>query len=354
MDEQIVNQFKNDFSPNNMENSQNNNLYSINNSQINQEIISNKKENYLYRNKENNNNNNDNNIVTETSKINLINNPPNLLNLCSNDDNDINIKIHNENIKLSSELTLEKSKVIKLNSLLKEKEKEIVELNQKIEDLTKNYEELEKDQKKYFEDKINSIYEGASLDKNNLKKTYEEIQRCKDKELSKFNEEINSIYNLITLFFDFYNKKIDFIKKTGIISDKKANIISLKNNYNTNYKNTLFIINSLNELIKKLYSDNKQLFDELIECKDIIEKYEIDNISNNNEDRYLSNKMNANSNFNSLNGEQYDNIDYDIENNKKRDNKFQTEIKNNKNRYINNNISKNKCKDYNINEDENN
>ena len=144
------------------------------------------------------------------------------------------------------------------------------------------------------------------------------------------------------------------MKKTGIISDKKANIISLKNNYNTNYKNTLFIINSLNELIKKLYSDNKQLFDELIECKDIIEKYENDNISNNNEDRYLSNKMNANSNFNSLNGEQYDNIDYDIENNKKKDNKFQTEIKNNKNRYINNNISKNKCKDYNINEDENN
>ena len=128
----------------------------------------------------------------------------------------------------------------------------------------------------------------------------------------------------------------------------------MKNNYNTNYKNTLFIINSLNELIKKLYSDNKQLFDELIECKDIIEKYENDNISNNNEDRYLSNKMNANSNFNSLNGEQYDNIDYDIENNKKRDNKFQTETKNNKNRYINNNISKNKCKDYNINEDENN
>ena len=351
MDEQITNQFQTDFPPNYLENPQKNNLYIINNSQINQEIMSNKKDNYLYNNNENNND--DSIIITETSKINLIKNPPNLLYLCSNDENDINLKIHNENIKLSSELTLEKCKVIKLNSLLKEKEKEIIELNKKIIDLENNYIELEKDQKKYFEDKINSIYKGASLDKNNLKETYEEIQRCKDKEISKFNDEINNIYSLINLFFDFYNKKIDFIKKTGIISDKKANIISLKNNYNTNYYNTLFITNTLNELIKKLYNDNKQLFDELIECRDIIEKYENENnkdITYNNEKRNQNNNMNVNNNLKNLNDEKNNSKDGDIENN---DNKFQIEIKKNKNRYINNNILKNKFSDYNINEEEN-
>ena len=139
-----------------------NNSYLINNTQSKPEIVKNFKNNYLDINNELNID--DSNIITETSKINLIKNPPNLLNLSSNVENDEFIKICNENVKLSSELTLEKSKVIKLTSLLKEKEKENLYLKQKMKDLDNNYEELEKAHKKYFEDKIKSIYKGASLD----------------------------------------------------------------------------------------------------------------------------------------------------------------------------------------------
>ena len=249
-----------------------NNSYLINNTQSKPEIVKNFKNNYLDINNELNID--DSNIITETSKINLIKNPPNLLNLSSNVKNDEFIKIYNENVKLSSELTLEKSKVIKLTSLLKEKEKENLYLKQKMKDLDNNYEELEKAHKKYFEDKIKSIYKGASLDKTNIKATYEEIQRFKDKELSRINDDLNHFYDIITLFFNFLNKKINFLIKTGIIPKTKSNNISLKNNYNTNYNNSLFIINSFEDLIKNLLNDNKTLYNELICCKKIIEKNE--------------------------------------------------------------------------------
>ena len=143
-----------------------------------------------------------------------------------------------------------------------------------MKDLDNNYEELEKAHKKYFEDKIKSIYKGASLDKTNIKATYEEIQRFKDKELSRINDDLNHFYDIITFFFNFFNKKINFLIKTGIIPKTKSNNISLKNNYNTNYNNSLFIINSFEDLIKNLLNDNKTLYNELICCKKIIEKNE--------------------------------------------------------------------------------
>ena len=100
----LSNPLQSDLSPYNVDKKQNinkNNSSLVNDSQEKEEIL--KADDF-------------NNLITETSRINIIKNPPNLLKLCTNDDNDELFKIHNENIKLSSELTLEKCKIIKLNS----------------------------------------------------------------------------------------------------------------------------------------------------------------------------------------------------------------------------------------------
>ena len=301
------------------------------------------------------NNTDDNNIVTETSKINLIKNPPNLLKLCMNDDYDEYLKIHNENLKLSSELTLEKSKIIKLNNLLKDKEKENKNLKLKIEELEINYQELVKEQKKYCEDKINSIYKGISLDKNNIIETYDAIQRCKDKELSKINNEINNLNNIINLFFNFYNKKIHLLIKTGIISQKKSNSIFLDNN--NIHKNSLYIIKSLDELINKLINDNKELYDELVNYRDFIKKNEITEKS---EDEYINDNNDNYDNYNNNNDKNNNNNSYDFDkeqNNRKDSNNYIEDNKryNKKDKTVKNTEKKNKKinKNY-INEDNNN
>ena len=340
----LSNQIQSDFTPKSSENRKNKykyNSYLYNNFQDKSNIINDNK-NYKYIQS-----NNDNNIITETSKIYLIKNPPNLLKLCTNDDNDEYLRIHNENIKLSSELTLEKSKVIKLNNLLKDKEKENKDLKIKIEELEKNYEELEKDQKKYFEDKINSIYRGVSLDKNNLKETYDAIQRCKDKELSEINKEINNLYNIINLFFNFYNKKRNLLIKTGIISGKKNSIV-LEDKYNNNHKNSLYIINSLDELINKLFNDNKELYDELVNYKDFCKKNEITE-ENEKIDEQIK-KKDKNKNYEKYDRNNEDDIDNDnnndncndnyndnynnIEENKKFNKHYNTEKKNKNNNFF--------------------
>ena len=318
----------------------------------------------------------DNNISIETSKINLIKNPPNLLKLI-NSDGDDNIKIYNENIKLSSELTLEKCKVIKLNTLLKEKERENKELKSKIEELENNYEEFEINQKKHFEDKINSFYKDIYSEKNNLKETYDAIQRCKDKELLELNKEIDNIQNIINLFLNFYNKKIDILIKTGILPENKNKLIFLDNNYNTNYKNSLFIINSLDELINKLMNDNKVLYDELINYKDFIDKYE--NLNENEDKQSKTNEpqvineskvkqINKNNNMNNSNNNKKIKNELTVDKNHKgkdvgesndessmyNKKNFNKGIKNKNIEEDNNYYKNNKLTEYNINDNNNN
>ena len=340
-----------DFSPKSSENKLN--QYKTNSySQDKSNITNDNNNNVVYIKVKNNID--DNNIVTETSKINLIKNPPNLLKLCMNDDYDEYLKIHNENLKLNSELTLEKSKVIKLNNLLKDKEKENINLKLKIEELEINYQELVKEQKKYCEDKINSIFKEVSLDKNNLIETYDAIQRSKDKELSKINNEINNLYNIINLFFNFYNKKIHLLIKTGIISQKKSNSIILDNKFNNIHKNSIYIIKSLDELINKLFNDNKELYNELVNYRDFIKNNEITDKNkeideyindNNDNDNYNNNNNNNNNNSYDFDKEQKNRkiSDNNIEENKNYDKQYNTEKnaeKKNKNIYKNFYINK--------------
>ena len=328
------NPIQNDISSQNIKNQETKGIYKEKN------LIKNNNPNNYYININNEKNfDASNNIITETGKISLIKNPPNLLKLFDNEDDEY-LKILNENIKLGSELTLEKSKVIKLNNLLKEKETENIDLKLKIEELEKNYQEIENDRKKFFENKINSIYKKISLDKNNLKGTYEAIQRCKDNELFDLNKKINNLYNIIDLFFEMFNDKLNLLKKTGILAD--ATKINLEKSNKTNYKNSLYIINSLDELIKKLLKDNKNLYDELIQYKEFKEKYE-NSQTDKNEEEEENDEEDEDNNINI-------NENTQEENNMKYNNKFFTErINDSSKKYI----LKNKYKNYDINDSKN-
>ena len=323
----LSNPLQDDFPSNNIDNRENKDIlkekYEINKHNRNKYININNENSYA-----------SNNITTEAGKISLIKNPPNLLKSFDNE-NDEYLKILNENIKLGSELTLEKSKVIKLKSLLKEKEDENKDLKLKIEEVEKNFQEIEKDQKKFYENKINSIYKEISVDKSHLKETYEAIQRCKDRELSDINKKINNLLNIIDLFFDLFNNKLNLMKKTGILTNIKK--IHLEKSYKINYKNSLFIINSIDELIKKLFKDNKNLYDELIQYKEFKEKHDITQTEKSEEEKEDNN--------NEINNQE--NYIENIETDRKYNNNFLTDRINDKNKKY---ILKNKCKNYDIND----
>ena len=232
-------------------------------------------------------------LLTESSKINIINNPPNLLEICNNYDDD-NLILQNENIKLRSELTISKSKLIKLNGLLKDKERENTELKRKIYDMKKILEKYENQQKiisdgkmEYYMNQINTIYENANIDKNNLREVYETIQKNKDLELEQLNKQLTDIKNVLSLFFEFFNKNLELFQNTNIIDDENfENINFNEDNMEMNYKNSLIIIDLFNNLINKLVNDNKILFDELNNYNQ--------NLENNDQINYNENNFNSN------------------------------------------------------------
>ena len=240
-----------------------------------------------------NNNDDYNMLLTESSKINLIKNPPNLLEICNTYDDD-NLILQNENIKLRSELTISKSKLIKLNGLLKDKERENEDLKRKIYDMKKILEKYGNQQKnksndkiEYYMNQMNTIYENANIEKNNLKETYESMQKKKDLELEQINKQFTDIKNILNLFFEFFNKNLELFIITKIIDNENfENINFNKDNMETNYKNSILIIELFNNLINKLVNDNKFLFDELNNYKQ--------NFENNGQINYNENSINNN------------------------------------------------------------
>ena len=89
--------------------------------------------------------------------------------------------MENDNIKLNSALTLEKSKVIQLLNLLKIKDNEIKELKQQIDgfdiklnDLEKKYQDIIYTMKQENENKINELYNKMSVENKRLQNNYNE------------------------------------------------------------------------------------------------------------------------------------------------------------------------------------
>ena len=162
-------------------------------------------------------------------------------------------EIQNDNIKLQSMLTEEKLKTSRLKAQvenyeneLNKKKQEINELNRILNNKEKEYNQTVND----LEGKINNVMS----DQNTL---------------------INK--NIIQNFFELYNKYIDIFYKSKIISLNNAQKINYLQNDSEghNHQMAIFVLNNFDILIKKLLQDNKELYEQLIEVRKVMDQQNI-------------------------------------------------------------------------------
>ena len=162
-------------------------------------------------------------------------------------------EIQNDNIKLQSMLTEEKLKTSRLKAQVENYENELNKKTQQINEL-------------------NRIL-------NNKEKEYN--QRINDMEgkMSNIMNDKNSLLNknIIQNFFELYNKYIDIFYKSKIISLNNAqNINYLQNDSEGhNHQMAIFVLNNFDILIKKLLQDNKELYEQLIEVRKVMDQQNI-------------------------------------------------------------------------------
>lgn len=200
----------------------------------------------------------------------------------NNLNDDLSQEIRNDNMKLGSALTMEKSKVVQLLNLLKIKEGEINNLKQQIDSFEIKINEIENkyqniihslESKQY--EKLNDIYNNLSNEKNQFKIDYDNIKRNNELKFEQINDELRNYQKVMKLFFDLFNKNIDLFNKTEILPDK--NIFIKENNFNE--ENAYLAVDVIDKLINKLVQDNKDLFNELIRLNE-----EMKNMNNSNDD----------------------------------------------------------------------
>lgn len=200
----------------------------------------------------------------------------------NNLNNDLSQEIQNDNMKLGSALTMEKSKVVQLLNLLKIKEGEINNLKQQIDNFEIKINEIENkyqniihsiESKQY--EKLNDIYNNLSNEKNQFKIDYDNIKRNNELKFEQINGELRNYQRVMKLFFDLFNKNIDLFNKTEILPEK--NIFIKESDFTE--KNAYLAVDVINKLINKLVQDNKDLFNELIRLNE-----EMKNMNNPNDD----------------------------------------------------------------------
>ena len=198
--------------------------------------------------------------------------------------NDINYEMKNDNIKLGSALTFEKTKVVELSNLLKIKDNEISNLKQTIE----NFEEKIKDIENKYQSiiysieqeqkiKLNDIYNNMSDEQNKIKVDFDEIKRNNEIQIGQINNELYINKKIVKIFFDLFNKHIDLFNKTEILQGIN-NISEKEYSEETAY----FAVETMDKLIIKLFQDNKDLFNELIRLKEEVNNSNIIMEQNNN------------------------------------------------------------------------
>ena len=180
---------------------------------------------------------------------------------------DLTYEIKNDNMKLGSALTLEKSKVVQLLNLLKIKEKEINNLKKQINDFEIKINEIENKYQNIIysletqqSKKLNNIYSNLSNEKNKISSDYDEIKRSTEFKFDQINNEIKDSQKILKIFFDLFNKNIDLFVKTEILP-LGNNFFINENNYSE--ENAYLAVKTIDKLINKLVQDNKDLFNEL-------------------------------------------------------------------------------------------
>ena len=188
-------------------------------------------------------------------------------------------EMENDNIKLGSALTLEKSKVVQLLNLLKIKENEINNLKQQIDgfefklsDLEKKYQEIIESMRQEQQNKINELYKKMSNEFNKANINLDDNKKNNEILLEKYNKELNKNNKIIKIFFDFFNKNIEVYKKTEILKGEQNFIIKSKD-YSED--KAVLAIETWDKLINKLFQDNKDLYNELVRLKSEMGNYNI-------------------------------------------------------------------------------
>ena len=164
-------------------------------------------------------------------------------------------EIQNDNIKLQSALTAEKLKFAKLNSQIENYE---LELNKAKEEIFQLKNKLA-DKEKELVEQINNI--------NNINNNI-------SNDINKIKIENNINKNIIQKFFEIFNKNIDLLKKSNLISlENNSTINFLENDYEgKNQKISSLVIESIDNLINKLLKDNKELYEQIVEIKKILDQ----------------------------------------------------------------------------------
>ena len=187
-------------------------------------------------------------------------------------------EMENDNIKLGSALTLEKSKVVQLLNLLKIKENEINNLKQQIDgfefklsDLEKKYQEIIESMRQEQQNKINELYKKMSNEINKANINLDDNKKNNEILLEKYNKELNKNNKIIKIFFDFFNKNIEVYQKTEILKGEQ-NFIKSKD-YSED--KAVLAIETWDKLINKLFQDNKDLYNELVRLKSEMGNYNI-------------------------------------------------------------------------------
>ena len=220
---------------------------------------------------------NDNLILMKTGKNEIISEKENIsLNSNDNKNNNIiddNLKLNNnvndkdfdlERIiqKLTSELTIERIKVRDLNLKLKAKDKEISSLMQQIKYTQMNCYNKQNHFLKLLKENDKNYFITKNINNN-------------DKEPNIFSPK-NNLGNLnddtivTKSFFDFFNKYIELFSQMDIINNNyDSMLVYIENDINNlNIKNANFAIKTFDTLIDKLIKDNKDLYEQLMKCKD--------------------------------------------------------------------------------------
>ena len=215
--------------------------------------------------------------MIKLSDINNINN----INTKFNDNKNNTVltnEMENDNIKLGSALTLEKSKVIQLLNLVKEKDNEINNLKQqinmfemKLNDLEKKYQDVINTMKQEQENKLNELYNKMNNENKKIQINYNENKKNSDLLLGKYNNELNDNQKILKIFFEFFNKNIEVYKKTDIL--KGENLLIKSSDYSE--EKAALAIDTWDKLINKLFQDNKDLYNELVRLKGEMSNYDI-------------------------------------------------------------------------------
>ena len=162
-------------------------------------------------------------------------------------------EIQNDNIKLQSLLTEEKLKTSRLKAQVENYENELKKIKQEMNEL--------------------------NIILNNKEKEYNQTISNMEGKINNVMNDQNSLLNknIIQNFFELYNKYIDIFYKSKIISLNNAQKINYLQNDSEgqNHQMAIFVVNNFDILIKKLLQDNKELYEQLIEVRKVMDQQNI-------------------------------------------------------------------------------